>query len=89
MRVAPNAISLPTDHETALAVGLQSDESIDNVDAGFLHLFGPVDIGGFVEARFELNEGRDLFIGLCSVDQRFDDRRITTCPVEGDLDREH
>ena len=57
--------------------------------ADFLELSGPTDIGGFIEARTQFDQGRYLLAIVGRFDQRLDDGRITARAIKRDLDREH
>ena len=49
--VAADAVGLLADDEQHLGVGLQPDEPVDDVHAGFLEHVGTFDVGLLVEAR--------------------------------------
>ena len=55
-------------------MGLEADESVDDVAAGLLELAGPVDVGLLVEARLDLHDREDLLALLGRRDQGVDDR---------------
>jgi len=58
------------------------------VDAGLLHLAGPSDIIGFIEAGFQLDEDGYLFFIAGGGDEGVQEGRIPAGPIEGHLDRE-
>jgi hypothetical protein len=58
------------------------------VDAGFLHLAGPSDIIGLIEAGFQLDEDGYLFFVAGSGDEGVQKGRIPACPIKSHLDRE-
>ncbi|MBG9885267.1 hypothetical protein ABE10_01425, partial [Bacillus toyonensis] len=80
---------LLADHESEFAVGLEPDETVDDVDAGLLELAGPDDVVRLVEARLDLHQGEHLLARLGGVDQRLHDRAVAGGAVQGLLDREH
>src|SRR5262249_39036861 len=86
---AQRAVGLLADHQDHLAVGLQADDPVHHVAAGFLQLAGPDDVGALVEARLELHDHHHLLAGLGRVDQRVHDRRGVAGPVQGLLDGQH
>ena len=51
MGIAPEPIEITADHQDHLRMGLQSDHPVIDVNAEFLEPAGPLDVGGFVEAR--------------------------------------
>ena len=89
MRIAAQALRFVTHHQHQLAVRLQPDHAVDDVDAVLLQFPGPVDVGLFVEAGLDLDQRQHLLAGHGSLDQRVHDRRIAAGPVEGLLDGEH
>ena len=72
--VLPEPVSVAADDEERFAMRLQTDHAIDDVRAGFFELAGPLNVGGFVETRAQLDERGDLLAGARGVDQRFHDR---------------
>ena len=70
-------------------MGLEPDDSVDDVDAGALELASPRDVGLLVEASLDLDDGEHLDSGLRGIDEGVDDRRITGGAVERLLDRQH
>ena len=87
--VAAQLVAVVAHHEHALRVGLQSDHPVDDVDAGALELFRPVDVVGLVEAGLQLDEHGDLHATLGGADQRPDDRAVAAGAVQRHLDRLH
>ncbi len=55
-------------------MGLQIQEPIHHVNAGFLHPFRPRDVASFVEPRLELDQHRDLLSLFGGLDQPLDHR---------------
>ncbi len=72
-----------------LAVGLEADEAVDDVHARVLQRARPLDVGRLVEARLQLDDGRDLLAVLGGADERADDGRVGAGAVERLLDGEH
>jgi len=58
------------------------------VDAGLLHLAGPSDVIGFIEAGFQLDEDGYLFFIAGGGDEGVQQGRIPAGPIKGHLDRE-
>ena len=87
MDVAAQFVAVVAHDQRHLAVRLQADHPVHDVDAGPLELACPLDVVRFVEARLELDEDGDLDTALGSTDQTADDRTVTTGAVERHLDR--
>ena len=77
---------LAADHQRGLAVGLEADDAVDDVDAGLLEHPGLVDVVLLVEPGLQLDQGRDLLAVLGGAGQRVDDRVGVGGAVEGHLD---
>jgi hypothetical protein len=58
------------------------------VDSGFLHLAGPGDIIGLIEASLQFNEDCDLFFVSSGSDEGVQQGGIPAGSIEGHLDRE-
>jgi hypothetical protein len=58
------------------------------VDAGLLHLAGPSDVIGLIEAGFQLDEDRDLLFVAGGGDEGVQEGGIPAGPIKGHLDRE-
>jgi hypothetical protein len=58
------------------------------VDAGLLHLAGPSDVIGLVEAGFQLHENRNLLFVAGGGDEGVEEWGIPAGSIEGHLDRE-
>ena len=84
--VAAQAVGLLAHDEQQLAVRLEADHSVDDVDAGALELAGPGDVGLLVEAGLDLHDGDDLLAGLGGLDEGVHDRGVAGGAVEGLLD---
>ena len=84
--VAAQAVGLLAHDEQQLAVRLEADHAVDDVDAGALKLAGPGDIGLLIEAGLDLHDGDDLLAGLGGLDEGVHDRGVAGGAVEGLLD---
>ena len=60
VRVAADAVLLAPHHQHQLAVRLEADEAVDDLDAGLLHAPRPADVLLLVEARLQLDDDGDL-----------------------------
>ena len=78
----------PHDHDQ-LGVGLVAHHSVHDVRAGLLQPVGERDVGGLLEARHELDDDRDFLARAGGIDERIDDGRVRSGPVQRLLDREH
>jgi hypothetical protein len=58
------------------------------VDAGLLHLAGPSDVIGLIEAGFQLDEDGYLFFVAGGGDEGVEEGGVPAGPIEGHLDRE-
>ena len=84
--VAPQVAALAADHHTGFAMGLESNDAINDMDALVFKLAGPFDVVGFIEAGFEFNEDGDLFPVAGGFDEGLHDGRIAGGAVKGLLD---
>ena len=89
MAVAAQTVRFAAHDHRHLAVGLESDDAVHDVRAGFLQAVGELDVCFFVESRAKLDDHRDVFAGLRGGNQRVHDRRFVACAVQGLLDGEH
>ena len=88
MAVGGDLGSFSPDHQTDLGVRLQLDEAVDDMHTGLFHVTGEVDVGGFIEAGFELDDRRHRLAGVRCFLQRLDDRAfLAQRPVKRPLDR--
>src|SRR5262245_46970373 len=87
--VAAQLVLLLAHDERHLCMGLQSDQTVYDVDSGLLQSLRPLDVRLFIEAGFEFDQHRDLFAVLGCFNQRFDYRRILAHAVERLFDRQH
>ena len=53
---AGDAVFVAADEQGELAVGLEADDAVEDLDAGVFHAARPADVGGLVEARHELDD---------------------------------
>ena len=60
VRVAAQAVVVLAHDQDHLAVGLQPDDAVGDVDADVLQPARELDVGRLVEARLELDHHRDL-----------------------------
>ena len=58
------------------------------MDAGLLHLAGPSDVIGLIEAGFQLDEDGYLFFVAGGGDEGVEEGGVPAGPIEGHLDRE-
>src|SRR5499426_958277 len=62
--VAAQFVLLLAHDERHLCMGLQSDQTVYDVDSGLLQSLRPLDVRLFIEAGFEFDQHRDLFAVL-------------------------
>ncbi len=61
MRIAAgDAIGIAAHQQGQLAVGLQADDAVEDLDSGIFQIARPADIGGLVEAGHQLHHRRDF-----------------------------
>ena len=87
MGVAAQTVEVLPDREDHLAVGLQADDAVGDVDSNFLHPARPADICALVEAGLQLEHHRNLLAVARRGDQVVDHPSLLGCAVEGHLDR--
>ncbi len=87
MHVGMQRAGLAAHHEAHFRVGLEFDEAIDHLDAGAFEIAGPFDVGGLVEAGFQLDQCGDGFAGFRGLHQGGDDRAVGRGAIERLLDR--
>ena len=73
----------------SLRVRLQFDEAEHDLRAGAFQVARPADIGFFVEARLQFDQGGDGFAGFRRLDKRAHDRTIGGRAIKRLLDRQH
>lgn len=81
VQVGEEVIFLSANDEEDFAVGFESDETIDDVNAGLLHFSGPRDIVGLIEAGFEFDQNSDLFLVMGGGDESVEDGGIAAGTV--------
>ncbi len=90
MHVAPQSVLVFANDEHRFGVHLLVGKAVDDVRAGALQAFCPLDVVLFVEARLELDDDGDLFLVLGGREQRANDRRVLSRrSVERRLDGEN
>ena len=87
--VLPEPIGVAPDDEERLAMRLQADDAVNDMRARFLEPAGPLNVGGFIKAGAQFDQGGDLLAGGRRVHERFHDGRIAAGPIKRDLDRQH
>ena len=87
--VAPEPGVVAAHHQHDLGVGLEADHAVHDVDADLLQPARPLDVGGLVEARLDLDHDRDLLAVARRLDQVVDDPGAGRGAVERHLDRQH
>ncbi len=86
MHIATDPVRLLTQNQGQLDVGLEVLDTVGHVHAFLLEQTTPLDVGGLVETRRDLDQDRNLLAAPRGLEQRRDDRRIARCPVDGQLD---
>jgi hypothetical protein len=86
---SPYFAEVPADDEDHLAVRLEPDDAVGDVDADLLEPPRPADVGGLVEARLELHEHGNLLAVARGVDEVLNDVALGGRAVQRHLDREH
>ena len=76
-------------HQQQLGMRLQTHDAVDHLRAHRFQAFGPVDIGFFVKARFELDHHHHLFAAPRGFNQQIHQHRFGARAVDGLLDRQH
>ncbi len=84
--VPADAVVVAAHHQRRLAVGLEADDAVDDVDARLLEHAGLVDVVFLVEPGLELDQGGHLLAVLGGTRQGGDDRVGLGRAVEGHLD---
>ena len=69
MHVMTKPIGIAPDDQQRFAMRLQSDDAVDDVRAGFFEAAGPLNVGGFIEASAQFDDGGDLFPRVGRFDQ--------------------
>ena len=89
VHVAADALALAAHHQGELGVCLEPDEAVHHVGAGRLEGLGPFDVALLVEARLELDQDRDLFPVVGSVQKRLHDGCVAPYAIERPLHGQH
>ena len=87
MNVTPDLVGIAPNNEHRFAMRFQSDHAVNDVRARFLEPPSPLNVGRFIKARAQFHDRDHLFAGRGGVDQRLNNRRIATRPVQRDLER--
>ena len=69
-------------------MGLQFDESVDDLHARAFQIARPFDVGGLVEAGLQFDQRGDGFARFRRLDQRLDDRGVLGGAIKRLLDRD-
>ena len=89
MYISANTILLTADHHRDLAVNFKSEQTVNNMAAGFLKHFRPNNVMFLVKTGLQLYEDRDLLAALCGTCQSRNDRRISAHTVQGLFDGQY
>ena len=84
--VTAQLVAFAAHYQGELAVGFQSDQTVDHMHACAFEFARPGDIGFFVEPGLNFNEGDNLFACFGGFDQRIDNGGVAAGAVEGLLD---
>ena len=74
VNVAADAVCFTPHHERRFRMRFFVEEAIDDLYAGALQIPRPFDVGFFVEARVQFDQGGDRFARFRRFDQGLDDR---------------
>ena len=86
VRVTAQLVAFAAHYQGELAVGFQSDQTVDHMHARAFEFARPGDISFLVEPCLNLNECDNLFACFGGFDQRIDNGGVATGTVEGLLD---
>src|SRR5206468_12734172 len=82
---ASYTVGIMANEQGQLAVSLQTDKAVKDLDSGVFQIARPADVRGFVEASLQLHHGGDFFLrGGC--DQGRNNERVLVGTVERLLD---
>ncbi len=87
--VAAQLLALAAGDQQHLGMGFQADDAVDHLRANRLQHLGPVDVGLFVKARFQLHYRSDFLALAHRLAQQRHQLRVGTCAVDGLLDGQH
>ena len=85
--VAAEVSIFAADDQRDFGVGFETLHSVNDLGSGTTEFFGTFEVGGFIEACFEFDQGRDLLAGFGGADEGVDDLRIFCGAVESLFDR--
>ncbi len=89
VHVVAHLRALASHDQQQLGVRLVADDAVDDLDAGLLQARRDLDVGRLVEARAQLDHGRDLLAVARGLHQRRHEGRVVAGAVERLLDRQH
>ena len=89
MEIPTNTVFIPTDNQQDFTVGLKTGKAVNNMAAGFLQLFSPLDVVFLVKPGLQLYQDGDLLSVFSGSDQSSNNRRISAYPVQCLLDGQH
>ena len=84
---AGDAVFVVADEQGELAVGLEAEDAVEDLDAGVFEVARPADVGGFVEAGHEFNDDSHVLV-LRGIDERLEDGRVVAGAIQSLLDGE-
>ena len=76
-------------NHAGLRVDFVADEAVNDVHAVFFKAPRPLDIVRLIEARAQLDDGRDLLPVVHGIFQRTDDARVAARAIQGLFDGQH
>ena len=86
MAVAAESGAFLTNDQGELAVGLEANDSVNHVNTRRLELASPSDVVLLIESGFDFNQSQNLLAGLCGINQRINNWRVTAGAIESLLD---
>ena len=89
VNVATQLRPLAAHDQQHLRVGLVADDAVDDLGAELLQAPGEIDVGLIVEARAQLDDGRDFLACTRRPQERFGQRRIVAGAIQRLLDGQH
>ena len=87
--IAAQSFGFLANHKRKLAMRLQSNNAVNNVNACALKLTCPSNVGIFVESRLNLHQRKNLLASVSRVYESVDNRRITRRAVQRLLNCKH
>ena len=82
MCIAFELVVFPTNDQDHLRVRLIADESEHDLNARFGQSLCELDVFSLVKSRSQFDRNHDLFTSIRRVNERFDNWRIVTGPIE-------